>query len=89
MNKILISYDLHKPVKDYEELYRYLKGFGTRAKPLESLWMVKTSKSHIAIRDEIVAHIDKDDSIIVIDVSGDAMAWRGLGDKVSEWLKNN
>ena len=89
MNRLLISYDLIAPGKDYEKLYEYLKGFPYWAKPLESLWVVKTSKEYDIVRDEIKDFIDANDKLIVVDITGDAMAWYGLSSEVSQWLLNN
>lgn len=89
MYKVLVSYDLHKPIKDYIDLIGYLKEFKNQAKPLESLWVIKSDKSQITIRDEILGIIDQDDSVLVVDVSNDAMAWHSLSPSVAEWLKNN
>lgn len=89
-NKLLVSYDLLAPGKDYEALYKYFKQSpGGWAKPLESLWIIKVSKNHETVRDELRRLIDSNDKLIVIDITGDAMAWYGLSTEVSQWLRDN
>lgn len=47
----LISYDLVGPHRDYEAVKDHIMNtYGTRAKPLESVWLVKTSKPAAEIR---------------------------------------
>ncbi|HLB32197.1 MAG TPA: CRISPR-associated protein Cas2 [Patescibacteria group bacterium] len=89
MNKLLISYDLLKPNKDYQKLYDYLKSFSKWAKPLESLWIVLTDKAYDKVCDELKQHVDDNDKLFVVDVIDDSMAWSNLPEKVSQWLKDN
>ena len=49
-------------------------------------WLIGTDKSTNTVRDEIVALLDKDDKVIVVDTTGKAASWRPAG---LEWLKND
>lgn len=89
MRTHLISYDLVAPGRNYETLYDFLKSFGTRAKPLESLYLVRTSLSAKEVRDKIKSYIDTNDKVLVIDVTGDASAWKGLPDSTGAWIKKH
>jgi len=87
MNTILISYDLIKPGKDYTNLWNHLKAYGNWAKPLESVWLIRTDLSAAQIRDAALNHIDQNDKILVVDMTGRASAWNNLQDDVSNWIK--
>lgn len=90
MHTILVSYDLRSPGKDYSRLWEHLRSYSTRCKPLESLWLVKTSKTATEVRDAAKQHIDINDKLLVIDVTGDAAAWTTtLPSEVSDWIKSN
>lgn len=89
MQTILISYDLRKPGRNYENLYEYLKSYEKWAKPLESLWLIKTSLSPTDVRDIALEHIDTNDGLFVVDVTNRSTAWIGIPKKVSDWIKEN
>ena len=87
MSTYLISYDLRSPGRNYEPLYEYLRSYGTRSKPLESVWIIVAEKSAKTIRDEITAIVDSGDGVLVLK-SGFEAAWRGVGSG-DDWLKKN
>lgn len=89
MHTILISYDLKKPGQNYQDLWDHLKSYGTWAKPVESVWLVKTSSSAETVRNDAIRHIDTNDKIIVIDVTSQAAAWKNLTSEVSSWITKN
>lgn len=89
MNTYLISYDLRAPGKDYTPLIAYLKKYATWAKPLESVWFVKSPLEATGVRDEIRTQIDTNDGLLVVDVTKDGAAWVNLGDQVTNWIKAN
>lgn len=85
MKRLLISYDLVQPGQDYDKLISYLENY-THAKPLYSVWVIKTSKSPKRVKNEIVDLIDQNDKVIVVDTTGKAAAWYPSG---LDWLKNS
>jgi len=88
MNRILISYDLIAPGRDYDDLYSYLKNFSKWATPLESVWVVKTAKSHTDIKREIVDnYLDHNDKLLVVDITRSASTWHNIANE--DWIKNN
>ena len=89
MKTHLISYDLKVPGKDYSHLHSFLKSGGSWAKPLESVWLVKSSLSAEEYRNAVNLHVDKNDKILVIDVTSDASAWFNLETAVSDWIQTN
>ena len=89
MNAYLISYDLLRPGKDYTRLHEHLKSYTYWAKPLESVWFLKSGLAVADLRNAIQAYMDSNDKILVVDVTGKAAAWDNLPDDVSTWMKNN
>jgi hypothetical protein len=88
MKTIQINYDLRKPGRDYESLYKYLRSYPTRCRPLQSLWLVRTSKSASMVRDELKKHVDRNDKVLVFDVTGDAWA-SNFSDAETGWMKRH
>lgn len=90
MNTLLVSYDLQAPGKDYQKLWDYLRSYDYFAKPLESLWLIKTDSTPEQVRDLVCAnYVDKNDKIFIVDVTGKSAAWINLPNKVSDWIKEN
>ena len=89
MNTYLVGYDLDKPGQDYADLIARLEGFGTWWHHLDSTWIIKSDLTHIQIRDELQKHIDANDKLLVVNITGDAAAWRGFNEKGAKWLKEN
>lgn len=83
----IISYDLCTPGKNYDDLYKYLKGYQVWAHITESTWFISTDKSCQEIRDEIKDIVDSNDVIFVGELNGVA-AWRNVLCN-SDYLKNN
>jgi len=89
MHTYLVSYDLIQPGRDYTTLYANLKSYGTWAKPLESVWLIKSSLGVEQLRNSIQAYMDANDKIFVVEVTGKAAAWRNLSVEISTWIKNS
>jgi hypothetical protein len=83
----LISYDLlDSNSNEYNELFEHIKSYGTWARINESLWAIKTYKTAVKIRDEIMRIVPEGSSIFVIK-SGVESAWNNV--KCSNiWLRN-
>ncbi|MBP8591051.1 hypothetical protein KBI33_01105 [Candidatus Shapirobacteria bacterium] len=91
MNTFLITYDLGLPetYEDYKLLSQYLKSYPYWAKPLQSVWLVKTTKTVSEVRDEIKSKIDANDKVLVIDVTRTGWATFNVSKEVTDWMKNN
>lgn len=85
----IISYDLSQPEnsESYEDLIEYIKGLGSWAKPLYSVWFVDTDKTSSEIREGVKAYMDNNDRIFVAkwDPSNGWSSWR-LPNDVTDWL---
>lgn len=83
----LISYDLIGPNRDYAAINEHIKStYGTRAKPLESVWLVKTSQSAGEVRDALKQHVDDNDKLLVVTL---ARGWgtRRIPKVVTDWMR--
>ena len=87
---ILVTYDLNRPGKDYSKIIGRIKQLtGTWCHAVESLWLLKMDATATQVRDDLQTYRDGNDELLVIDITGDAAAWIGLSQQVSDWLKAN
>jgi hypothetical protein len=86
---ILIAYDLNTPGQDYADLIEKIKSIGTWWHHLDSTWIVKTSQSAASVRDALLALIDSNDELLVVDITTTSAAWWGFNDRGNQWLKDN
>lgn len=90
MNTLLIGYDLNKAGQNYENLIDEIKTIANGYwHHLDSTWIIKTYETHITACNKLKQHIDGNDELLVINISGDAAAWKGFNQAGSEWLANN
>lgn len=91
MKTYLISYDLGIPEtsSDYEKIIEYIKSLGSWAKPLKSQWFVKSGKECKEIRDDLMSLTDKNDGILVMDVTDDNWGTSRIDSAVTDWMKQN
>jgi hypothetical protein len=74
---------------DYSKLIEYIKSYGTWAKPLESFWLIKTTKDATTIRDEIQSKTSSNDKIVVMDVTNINWATSSVSKEVIDWMQKN
>jgi hypothetical protein len=67
------TYDLHKPDRDYEPLYVYLKQFAY-AHCIGSVWLIETTLTAAQLRDGMLANMHEKDTILVMRLQYDG-AW--------------
>ena len=82
----IISYDLVKE-RDYEELYKAIKSYGTYAHITESTWAIVTNNKATQIKDKLQKCMDSNDRIFVIR-SGREAAWNNVL-CMDDWLTKN
>lgn len=86
MKRILITYDLRNPRRDYSKLYAAIKAFPSGyVHVVESVWIVYTSYSAGDVRDDLKSHLDSDDELFCVDISGQESAWWHLP-TLKAWL---
>lgn len=88
MKTYLISYDLIFPESSpqYEVLIRTIKTATYWAKPLKSVWIIKTTLTSMSVLNQLMRVTDANDKILVIEVTND---WASvhLPNDVIVWMK--
>ena len=87
MATYLISYDLKKPGRNYDDLYKRIKSYTTWAMITESTWAVVSAKTAKEVFTHIQGALDNNDILFVITVGGTAWWSNNLPDDVVAWLK--
>jgi hypothetical protein len=80
-----ISYDLHKPGKDYNGLIKELQNSHTWWHYLESTWLIYTNETANQIWNRLSSYLDQNDSILIIETGKDYSGW--LPKEAWEWIK--
>jgi hypothetical protein len=88
MNTIQVNYDLKQPGRNYAAVEKYIKSHDSWAHALESLWLIRTNKGVAQVRDEMREHVDRNDRVLVFNVTGDAWGSNWTGE-VPDWLKSH
>lgn len=84
-----VNYDLNKSGQDYTKLIDYLKSHQNWAKSLKSSFFVKTPLTAVQLRDGIRMHIDANDDVVVVTVTGASWATYGISSDITDWMKKN
>lgn len=72
----LITYDLKQPGRNYNSLFAAIRalGPGQYLRPLESVWILAITSplwvNALGIRNELAQHIDMNDGLMVIEITG-------------------
>lgn len=91
MKTFLIGYDLNKSGQDYADLIKEIKALANGYwHHLDSTWLIRVADTQTvaAVRDVLKKHIDGNDELLVIDVTGRSAAWTGFDESGSKWLKD-
>ena len=80
----VVSYDLRKPGQDYKGLFDALQASPSWWHYLESTWLIATSENANELYNRLQGHLDRDDSILVIQAGADRQGW--LPKKAWEWI---
>ncbi|KKQ91293.1 MAG: hypothetical protein UT17_C0012G0003 [Candidatus Woesebacteria bacterium GW2011_GWB1_39_10] len=88
MKTYLISYDLIKPETspEYTRLINLIKTAKFWAKPLESVWLIKSPLGSMEILNQLRTAMDSNDKILVIEITNN-WASLNLPQQVTEWMK--
>jgi len=89
MSKYLVTYDLvgtSETSEDYKRLIKKIKSYPDWGKVQKSVWLIKSSNTATAVRDDLWSYMDSNDRLFIIKVTGTA-AWRN---EICErsWLKD-
>ena len=83
----LIGYDLKAPGRNYDDLYLAIKSLGSWCKPLDSEWLVDTTKNATVIHSVLKPKLDANDLILINKFSGDYFGT--LSPAIWTWLKEH
>ncbi|PIP71090.1 MAG: hypothetical protein COS76_02960 [Candidatus Portnoybacteria bacterium CG06_land_8_20_14_3_00_39_12] len=88
MKTYLISYDLTMPESrpEYVRLINAIKSYNYWAKPLKSLWLIKTDIPALQVTNYLRTFTDANDHILVIEVTNDWASYN-LPEAVVNWMK--
>ncbi len=89
MKTFLISYDLNQALDRnvYDSLIEHIRTkYLFWAKPLESLWLIKTEDNSTQIINDILPFVRQQDKILVVEVTNDWMSYN-LSADVIDWMK--
>jgi hypothetical protein len=70
-----VNYDLKKPGRDYTQLHEAIKSCGAWWHYLGSTWLVDTHMNANQIWDRVRAHVDSNDSMLIIGVTSNYSGW--------------
>ena len=82
---LIISYDLSNPGQNYELLLKKVKALGAWARLGGSAYLVITNATPVAVRDDLKAVLDQNDSLFV-GVCPPPSAWYGMSEEVGNWI---
>ncbi|WP_441004498.1 hypothetical protein [Pseudocolwellia agarivorans] len=85
-NNLFISYDLNSPGQNYVAVIDKIKSLGSWAKLQESHWFVTTSYSAEQALRQILLSTDRNDSLMVVDVSNQRAVWENIDPQVSSHI---
>ncbi|MBS0155163.1 MAG: hypothetical protein JSS38_11245 [Nitrospira sp.] len=83
----LVTYDLKKPGQDYTSVHDAIKGCGSWWHYLESTWLVDSRMTAEQISAKVRRHMDENDRLLVIAVSGDHAGW--LPQAAWDWINSH
>ena len=90
MRTLLIGYDLNNAGKNYDALFDKIKELGDGWwHHLDSTWIIKSSFTVETACKALISCLDRDDELLVIDITGDPWWSFGLTDRGLKWLHNN
>jgi len=74
MNTLVVEYDLCQEESNYKDLIDYINNYPIMCKLTKSTWLIKTDKTCVIVRDEIMNLLKKEDRVFVAKLTGEA-AW--------------
>jgi hypothetical protein len=90
VQSLLITYDLvgtDETSSDYKRLIEHLKSYPNWARVVLSVWVIRTGKTPVQVRDDVKSFLDANDRLFVATLTG-AAAWSNVMCS-NEWLKDH
>lgn len=90
MKTYLVSYDLIRPESspEYTRLINLIKTAASWAKPLQSVWLIKSPLGAMEILNKLRSEVDANDKVIVIEVTNDWASFN-LPKEIADWMRAN
>lgn len=86
----VVSYDLRREVSsdDYDRMYETLKTAGDYCWPLESFWIIETTRPPSEVIAVLISRgvLDDDDGVVVLEITGVGDFRRVKNDVTAKWL---
>jgi len=83
----MISYNLRKGGRDYQDLQREIMSLGVWWQSLEAVWLVESDRSCAEIRARLESFLEPGDDLLVLGLDGHWAAV-GLTDQCNNWLES-
>lgn len=88
-NFFIVSYDLFNE-KDYDKIEKSIEATSNGfTKLLFTVFIIRSSKSFIELRDTLEKALDKDDKMLVSEVDVCRIASYNLEDEAIQWIERN
>ena len=88
-NNLIISYDLYKPSQSFFMVETAIKSLGSAIKVHQALWYVKSQASVSEAKEAIMAVMDANDTLFVVDASNNSVASYNVRQEVEEFVEAN
>jgi hypothetical protein len=85
---LLVSYDLRGPGQDYSGLIKELKRKPPWWHHLKSTWIVSTDETPDQLYERLKEHLDKNDRILIIEITESASRQGLLSKRAWDWIRN-
>ncbi len=82
-----LTYDLHNPGRDYDDVIKAIKTARSWAHPQGSVWLIDTDAAASDWVDKLKAAGDSNDEYLITCLTGNWAAWNTDADVIS-WLKS-
>lgn len=84
---LLITYDLHNPGRDYEDVIKSIKTARSWAHPQGSVWLIDTDSPPASWVQKIKNAGDANDEYLIVQLEHNC-AWQNMSTNVIAWLKS-
>ncbi len=86
-NNLHVSYNLHRPDQNQEDVIERIKQLGSWAQVHASLWYVNSGYSAPHAVEHITPALDPNDRLYVVDSTNNVAAWNSLPKTAAEHIR--
>lgn len=86
-HNLLISYDLIAPTKNYNAVAEAIQRLGTAVRPNLSHWFVDSAYTAEQAAKAMVAVLDANDKLMIVDAKANAAVWYNLGPDTAQFIQ--